>query len=87
MKGATSFESLRTVTLPGQPTIVHDTFREASVALGLLLGDEEWHNLLSETATFATPSSLRSVFVTILLECSPAEPSVSPMMIHLHDIA
>ena len=57
--------------------MIHNSYREACVALGLLLGDEEWDRLLSETASYATPTSLRGVFITILLECSPAEPLVS----------
>ena len=77
VRGATSFTHLRTVTIPGQGTVVCDTFREACVALGLLLDDEEWDRLLTETASYAQPASLRAVFVTVLLECQPANPLVS----------
>jgi hypothetical protein len=46
------------------------------VALGLLLDDDEWHRLLTETATHAQPATLRALFVTVLLECQPADPLV-----------
>jgi hypothetical protein len=40
VKGATSYEHLRTVD-----ATVHDTFKDACIAMGLLLDDNEWQIL------------------------------------------
>jgi PIF1-like helicase len=67
--GATSFQHLRTVN-----GIVHNTFKQACVALGLLQNDQEWVQCLTEAAEMQLGSSLRSLFATILLHCNPTSP-------------
>ena len=66
VKGATSFEALRTVNNQLKPT-----FKEAYIALGLLTDDNEWHQCLGEAGIMATGHQLRVFFVTILINCSP----------------
>ncbi len=69
VKGATSFEALRTVNNQLKPT-----FKEACIALGLLTDDNEWHQCLGEAGLMATGHQLRVLFVTILIDCSPTHP-------------
>ena len=69
VKGATSFEDLRTVD--GH---LHDTFKGACVALGLYDTDEEWNECLVEAAIMQTGTQLRSLFVIILIHGCPADP-------------
>ena len=49
VRGATSFEDLRTVN-----NVLHDTFKSACVARGLLEDDEEWIQCLREAAIMNT---------------------------------
>ena len=69
VKGATSFENLRTVNGEVQPT-----FRQACLKLGLLEDDREWHQCLQEASQMQTSHQLRNLFVTILRDCIPNEP-------------
>jgi len=69
VKGAISFEHLRTVN--GQ---LRPTFKDACIALGLLSDDNEWHQCLEEAGHMATGHQLRVLFITILYECSPSNP-------------
>jgi PIF1-like helicase len=71
VRGATSFESLRTVN-----GVQHDTFQGACVALGLLEDDGEWIQCLTEASTMQTGTTLRHLFCTILLHNSPSQPDV-----------
>ncbi len=48
VKGATSYEHLRTVD-----GIKHDTFKDACIAMGLLANDNEWHRALEEVGLWA----------------------------------
>ncbi|KAH9571464.1 hypothetical protein CY35_02G095200 [Sphagnum magellanicum] len=48
VKGATSYEHLRTVD--GRE---HDTFKDACIAMGLLADDNEWHQALEEASVWA----------------------------------
>jgi len=69
VKGATSFEDLRTfdgVLLP--------TFKEACKQRGLLRDDHEWVQCLDEAAEMQVGSQLRTLFATILLHCEPTSP-------------
>ena len=71
VKGATSFEDLRTfagVTAPN--------FQQACLACGLLADDNEWHQCLTEAGVMASGYQLRLLFVTILHECNPSSPGV-----------
>ncbi|OMO62337.1 hypothetical protein COLO4_33117 [Corchorus olitorius] len=52
--GATSYESLKTVH-----GVLHNTFKEACHALGLLGDDKEWKTALEEASIHATSSQLR----------------------------
>ena len=69
VRGATSFDDLRTVN-----GVQHPDFKSACVALGLLDSDEEWDRTLGEAAVWQTGSQLRWLFVCILLNCHPADP-------------
>ncbi|TKR58785.1 hypothetical protein L596_030189 [Steinernema carpocapsae] len=59
VKGATSFENLRT------------NYSEAAKALGLLRGDEEWEECMREASAHQMPFQLRTLFVVIVCECAP----------------
>jgi hypothetical protein len=48
VKGATSYEHLRTVD-----GIEHDTFKDACIAMGLLANDNEWHQALEKAGLWA----------------------------------
>jgi hypothetical protein len=61
VKGATSYESLRTYN-----DITYSTFKEACNAHGLLSNDQEWYNAFDEAAHWATSSQLRQLFITML---------------------
>jgi hypothetical protein len=69
VKGATSFESLRTVD-----GLRLETFREAVLALHLLEDDREWHACLNEASLFKFGPELHHLFAIILVNCSPSEP-------------
>ena len=67
VKGATSFEDLRTVN-----GVIHPTFHAACLAHGLLEDDNEWRQCLQEAAHMASGHQLCNLFVTILRDCSPS---------------
>ncbi|GMP26453.1 hypothetical protein CsSME_00002878 [Camellia sinensis var. sinensis] len=69
VKGPKSFQSLRTVD-----NVVHDTFKLACVARGLLEDDEEWMQCLKEVAVIKNRYQLRRLFSIILTQCSPLNP-------------
>jgi hypothetical protein len=69
--GTTSFQHLCTVN-----GIVHPTFKQACVALGLLQDDQEWIQCLTEASQMQLGSSLRSLFAIILLYCNPTSPGI-----------
>ena len=69
VRGATSFEDLRTID-----DVLHPNFKSACIALGLLETDEEWDKCLREAATWQTGHQLRRLFVLLLLNCHPAQP-------------
>jgi hypothetical protein len=48
VKGATSYEHLRIVD-----ATIHDTFKDACIAMGLLANDNEWHQALEEAGVWA----------------------------------
>ncbi|XP_043478187.1 uncharacterized protein LOC122508733 [Leptopilina heterotoma] len=58
VKGATSYDHLRTVN-----NIVHDIFRSACLALGLIEDDGEWERALTEGEVSMMPQQLRRLFV------------------------
>ncbi|XP_027182204.1 uncharacterized protein LOC113780620 [Coffea eugenioides] len=69
--GPISFEDLLTV---------HDkkmnSFREAALALGLLQSDTYIEETLEEATAFQMPFSLRLLFATLLVYCSPTGPTM-----------
>jgi len=69
VRGATSFEDLRTIN-----GVLHPDYKNACVALGLLDSDEEWDQCLQEAATWQSGHQLRNLFVLLLLSCHPADP-------------
>ncbi|XP_044010215.1 ATP-dependent DNA helicase PIF1-like [Aphidius gifuensis] len=70
IKGATSFEDLRTVN-----NVVHDTYHGACVALGLIEDDSEWDRAMTEGEIWMMPRQLRHLFVRILIYCQPNNPN------------
>ena len=68
VKGATSFEDLRTVD--GQ---LLPTFHAACLAKGPLEDDSEWRQCLQEAAHMASGHQLRNLFVTLFCDCSPSD--------------
>ncbi|GMQ05571.1 hypothetical protein CsSME_00050547 [Camellia sinensis var. sinensis] len=69
VKGPKSFQSLRTVD-----NVVHDTFKLACIARGLLEDDEEWIQCLKEAVVIKIGYQLRRLFSIILTQCSPLNP-------------
>lgn len=69
INGAQCFEDLRTVDGTAYPT-----FQAAAGAYGLLESDNLWDNCLRDANHHQSPSTLRSLFVTILIFCEPADP-------------
>ncbi|XP_027166384.1 uncharacterized protein LOC113766387 [Coffea eugenioides] len=67
--GPTSFEDLLTVNEQKL-----GSFREAALALGLLQSDAYIEETLQEAIAFQMPSSLRLLFATLLVYCSPTNP-------------
>ncbi|WOG83732.1 hypothetical protein DCAR_0102910 [Daucus carota subsp. sativus] len=64
VKGATSFEDVRTVN-----GVVYNTYKEACFHHGLLECDDEWHTAITDASTHQTGAQLRELFVTLLLFC------------------
>ena len=69
VRGATSFENLRTVD-----GIVFPTFKEACIALGLLEDDGEWVALFREGVEFMTGRALRHLFALALQHTTITNP-------------
>ena len=65
-KGVTSFEDLRTID--GQ---LHDTFKDAARAMGLLENDAEHRRCLQEVAVMNMPSQMRQLFATLMVFQTP----------------
>ncbi|XP_057339411.1 uncharacterized protein LOC130676921 [Microplitis mediator] len=71
VKGATSFQSLRTVN-----ETIYETYIAACLAAGLIEDDQEWRRTLTEAIIWMMPRQLRCVFVRILLHCQPLQPEL-----------
>ncbi|XP_071688933.1 uncharacterized protein [Rutidosis leptorrhynchoides] len=69
LRGPRSFEELRTVD--GK---IHETFKDACFAYGLINDDREWTQAISEARLWASGAQLRDLFVTILLICDVTNP-------------
>jgi len=70
MTGVTSFEDLRT-----HDNVLHATYKEACMARGLLIDDQEWKECLLEAGPTVMPKQLRYLFVTILVHNNPSCPA------------
>jgi hypothetical protein len=69
IKGAISFESLRTFE-----DYLCSSYREACLMHGLLEDDSEWRLCLQEAGQMASGHQLRNLFVIVLRECAPSDP-------------
>jgi len=69
VKGATSYEHLR--TMDGK---VHDTFKDACIAMGLLADDIEWDQALEEVGVWVLERQLRDMFASMLMFCEVTNP-------------
>ena len=68
-KGKVSFAHLMSVD-----GVHQESYQEVCRIIGLLQDDREWDEALTEGALTRMPSSLRELFVTIVLFCMPANP-------------
>ncbi len=68
VKGPMSFEDLHTYD-----GVVHQTFKSACIACGLLDSDEQWDHSLMEAELWQGGYQLRQLFVCILLHCYPID--------------
>ncbi|XP_074352257.1 uncharacterized protein LOC141691415 [Apium graveolens] len=68
-KGSMSFEDLKTFN--GH---IHETFKEACAALGLLQNDNQWHEAISENSHTLLPPQLCAMFVNILAYSPISDP-------------
>ena len=69
VRGPQSFEHLRTVD-----GTLHNTFRQACIARGLLDDDNEWIKCFTDAALFSTGRALRNLFVIALLHGDVSNP-------------
>ena len=69
IKGATSYTNLKTVN-----RIETSSFREAALLHGMLYSDDYLEQSLKEASCYQMPYTLRRLFVTILVYCSPNNP-------------
>ncbi len=52
----------------------HDTFKDACIAMGLLVDDNEWHQALEKASLWALGRQLRDMFTSMLLFCEMTNP-------------
>ena len=74
VRGATSYEDLRTIKCDDGQKITYDSFRDTALALGLLIDDNCWHKTMKEAAASRTGAQLRRLFVSLLLFGEVHEP-------------
>ncbi|XP_075194167.1 uncharacterized protein LOC142294949 [Anomaloglossus baeobatrachus] len=67
--GATSYNHLKTVH-----GVLHDTFKAAALALGLLFDDTVWKLTLQDAVTLHMPKQLRELFAYICVFGPPTNP-------------
>ena len=68
VKGAKSFEDLKTVKINGVE-VEHDSYKQAAIALGLAEDDRQWRQTLIEASQSQMPRQLRSLFAFLLVYC------------------
>lgn len=69
VRGCTSFDDIRTVG-----GVTYKTYKESCYAMGLLDGDKEWHEVMEESAQWASAFQLRELFVVLLVYCEVNDP-------------
>jgi hypothetical protein len=62
---------LRTTTGPNNERTVHNTFREACDARGLLSSDSQRYRCMREAASFQMPAQMRQLFAAMLAYDQP----------------
>ncbi|KAL3620576.1 hypothetical protein CASFOL_035488 [Castilleja foliolosa] len=67
--GCKSFAEIRTVS-----SVIHNTYRSACDAIGLLGDDKEWLTAFIESSSSATSSELRVLCIHMLLFCEVSQP-------------
>ena len=75
IRGATSFEDLRTVVdLKSNKAVVWNTFTQTAIALNLIDNDQQWFECINEAILTELPNRLRFLFVMICIHCTPVLP-------------
>ncbi|KAL3123191.1 hypothetical protein niasHT_010361 [Heterodera trifolii] len=74
VKGACSYDDLKSVIDTNGNAKVCETFSAACLERGLIRNDEEWKRALEEAESFEMPWKLREFFALILVHCNPAKP-------------
>ncbi|XP_020081827.1 uncharacterized protein LOC109705509 [Ananas comosus] len=69
VKGPKNYTEIRNID-----GVVHETYRAACDALGLLGNDMEWRQALEEASHWSSPADLRQLFVTLVIFCEVADP-------------
>jgi hypothetical protein len=69
VQGATSFEDLRTVG-----GVVHATYGDAAIDLGLVVSDDEYDQALLDAALSGTAHQIRELFATLVVDGQPTDP-------------
>ncbi|PIC25660.1 hypothetical protein B9Z55_018506 [Caenorhabditis nigoni] len=72
--GATSFESLRTVSDDNGNQVIHPTFTAAARALGLLKDDQEYRRALEEASGYQMQIQMRATFTALLAFSEVGDP-------------
>ncbi|XP_075188624.1 uncharacterized protein LOC142288848 [Anomaloglossus baeobatrachus] len=90
VRGATSYNHLKTVH-----GVLHDTFKAAALALGLLFDDTVWKLTLQDAVTLHMPKQLRELFAYICVFGPPTNPDqlwtlfkenlIEDYCLHLHN--
>ena len=80
VRGATSFEDLRTVD--GE---VFDTYTDAAVAANLIDNDLQWNTCLEEALAIELPHRVRFLFSMICIHCTPVLPSCYNLWLRYKD--
>ncbi len=52
----------------------HNTFKDVSIAMGLLVNNNEWHQALEEAGLWALGRQLRDMFASMLMFCEVTNP-------------
>ncbi len=69
VKGPKNYTEIRTVN-----GVVHETFRSACNALGLLCDNKEWREALEEASHCSSAAGLRQLFTTMIVYCEVGDP-------------